>query len=140
MSCPDSRSDPISESESSPGSKAKYRDSFFFFFFKTELVLVGIQTIFVITKIIYIHKRTTIEVVSIKIYTHILSLIYLYKYLYMYISNTNIRDRGKVLGAPISEIARTAGVECPVLFISSSVPTWIEHSCYALRLVRTYKQ
>ena len=70
---------------------------YFFFFFRAELVPVSIQTIYVITKIIYIHKRTTIGVVSIKIYTHILSPIYLYKCLYMYISNTNIRDRGKVL-------------------------------------------
>ena len=58
---------------------------YLFFFFRAELVPVGIQTISVITKIIYIHKRTTIGVVSIKIYTHILSPIYLYKYLYMYI-------------------------------------------------------
>ena len=45
----------------------------FFFFLKDELVPVGIKIIFVITKIIYIYKRTTIGVVSIKIYTHILS-------------------------------------------------------------------
>ena len=44
----------------------------------------SIQTISVITKIIYIYKRTTTGVVSIKIYTHIQSPIYLY----MYISNT----------------------------------------------------
>ena len=67
----------------------------FFFFLKAELLPVGIQTISIITKIIYIHKRTTTGVVSIKIYTHILCPIYLYKYLYMYISNTNIKDRGK---------------------------------------------
>ena len=41
---------------------------------------VGIQTIFVITKIIYIHKRTTTGVVCIHNYTYILSLIYLYIY------------------------------------------------------------
>ena len=51
------------------------------FFLRAELVPVDIQTIFVITKIIYIHKRITIGVVSIKIYTHILSLIYLYMYI-----------------------------------------------------------
>ena len=52
------------------------------FFLKAELVPVGIQTISVITKIIYIDKRTTTIVVSIKIYTHILSLIYLYMYIF----------------------------------------------------------
>ena len=52
---------------------------FFFFFLKAELVPVAIQTISVITKIIYIYKRTTTGVVSIKIYTHILSPIYIYK-------------------------------------------------------------
>ena len=74
----------------------------FFFFCKAELLPVGIQTISVITKIIYIHKRTTTGVVSTKIYTHILSPIYLYKYLYMYISNTNIRDRRNSAGEHLS--------------------------------------
>ena len=46
------------------------------FFLRAKLVPVGIQTISVITKIIYIYKRTTTGVVSIKIYTHILSPIY----------------------------------------------------------------
>ena len=46
------------------------------FFLRAEFVPVGIQTIYVITKIIYIYKRTTTGVVSIKIYTHILSPIY----------------------------------------------------------------
>ena len=64
------------------------------FFIRVELVPVGIRTISVITKIIYIYKRTTIGVVPIKIYTHILRLIYLYKPLYVYMSNTNIRDCG----------------------------------------------
>ena len=62
------------------------------FFIIDELVPVGIQTISVITKIIYIYKRITTGVVSIKIYTHILSPIYLYKPLYVYMSNTGIRD------------------------------------------------
>ena len=96
MSHPDSRSDPIGGSEPVSGCETIYWDSLLFFF-RAELVPVGIQTISVITKILYIHKKTTIGVVSIKIYTHILSPIYLYKYLYMYISNTNIRDRGTVL-------------------------------------------
>ena len=52
---------------------------YLFFFLRAELVPVGIQTIFVITKIIYMYKRTTIEVVSKKIYTYILSPIYIYK-------------------------------------------------------------
>ena len=64
------------------------------FFLRVELVPVGIQTISVITKIIYIYKRTITGVVSIKIYAHILSPIYLYKHLYIYMSNKNIRDRG----------------------------------------------
>ena len=67
----------------------------FFFFFKAELVPVIVQTIYVITKIIFTDKRTTTGVVSFKIYTHILSPIYYYKHLYLYMSNTkNIRDRG----------------------------------------------
>ena len=51
---------------------------YLFFFLRVELVPVGTQTISVITKIIYINKRTT-GVVSIKIYTHIPSPIYKYK-------------------------------------------------------------
>ena len=51
----------------------------FLFFLKAKLVPVGIQTISIIKKIIYIYKRTTTGVVSIKIYTHILSPIYIYK-------------------------------------------------------------
>ena len=51
------------------------------FFLRAELVPVGVQTISVIKKIIYIYKRITTGVVSIKIYTHIPSLIYLYMYI-----------------------------------------------------------
>ena len=102
MSHPDSRFDPIGESEPSSRSETIYWDSLPVFFLRAELVLVGIQTIPVITKIIYIHKRTTTGAVSIKIYTHILSLIFFYKYLYMYISNTNIRDRGNSAGEHLS--------------------------------------
>ena len=64
------------------------------FCIRAELILVGIQTISIITKIIYIYKSTTTGVVSIKMYTHILSPIYLYKHLCIYMSNTNIRDHG----------------------------------------------
>ena len=80
MSHPDSWSDPNGRSEPSSGREAIYWDSLPVFFLKAELVHVGIETISVITKIIYIHKRTTTGVVSIHIYTHILSPIYLYIY------------------------------------------------------------
>ena len=81
LSHPDSRSDPNGGSKPSPRHETIYWDSLpvFFFFFRAKLVPVDIQTISVITKIIYIYKRTTTGVVSIKIYTHILSLIYIYK-------------------------------------------------------------
>ena len=47
----DSRSDPIDESEPVSGYKTIYWDSLpVFFFFRAELIPVGIQTIFVITK------------------------------------------------------------------------------------------
>ena len=68
MSHPDSRSDPIGESEPSSEHETIYWDSLpifilFLFFYNNR----------------YIYKRTTTGVVSIKIYTHILSLIYIYK-------------------------------------------------------------
>ena len=56
------------------------------FFLRAELVSVVIQTISVITKIIFIYKRTTTGVVSLNIYIHILSPIYLY--MYIFFSNT----------------------------------------------------
>ena len=113
MSHPDSQSDQISGSEQSPGSETIYWDSLtVFFLLRDELVPAGIQTISVITKIIYIYKRTTTGVVSIKIYTHILSPMYLY----IYISNTkHHRSRKQRWRAPISEMARATSVECPVL-------------------------
>ena len=61
-------------------------------FLRAELVPVVIQTISVITKIIFIYKRTTTGVVSLNIYIHILSPIYLYMYIFFLIQN--IRDRG----------------------------------------------
>ena len=79
LSHPDSRSDQNGVYEPGPGRETIYWDSLPVFFLRAELVPVGIQTISIITKIIYIYKRTTIEVVSIKIYTHILSPIYIYK-------------------------------------------------------------
>ena len=76
LSHPDSRSDPNGGSEPSSGRETIYWDSLpVFFFFLAELVPVGIQTISVITKIIYINKRTTTGVVSINIYRHILFLV-----------------------------------------------------------------
>ena len=72
------------------------------FFLRTELVPVVIQTISVITKIIYIYKRTTTGVVSLQIYTHILSLIYLYKHLYLYMSNTKHQRLRKQCGEHLS--------------------------------------
>ena len=71
-------------------------------YIRAELVPVGIQTISVITKIIYIYKRTTTGVVSIKIYTHILSPIYLYKHLYLYMSNTKHQRLRKQCGEHLS--------------------------------------
>ena len=50
MSCPDSRSDPIGEFEQVSRCETIYWDSLPVFFFRAELILVGIQTIFVITK------------------------------------------------------------------------------------------
>ena len=71
LSRPDSRSDPIGGSEPVSGCETIHWDSLpvfiFIFFLKAVLVLVGMQTIYVITKFIYIHKITTTGVVSIKI-------------------------------------------------------------------------
>ena len=51
VSRPDSRSDPIGESEPVSGCETIYWDSLLvFFFFRAELIPVGILTIFVITK------------------------------------------------------------------------------------------
>ena len=72
----------------------------YLFFLRAELVSVVIQTISVITKIIFIYKRTTTRVVSIKIYTHILSLIYLY--MYHFFSNTKHQRSRKQCGEHLS--------------------------------------
>ena len=88
MSHPDPRSDPNGGSEPSPGRETIYWDSLICSLSELTLVpiFLFIYTISVITKNhLHIYKRTTIGVVSIKIYTHILSPIYLY----IYISNTN---------------------------------------------------
>ena len=52
LSRPDSRSDPISGSEPVSGCETIYWDFlfYFYFFFRAELIPVGIQTIFVVTK------------------------------------------------------------------------------------------
>ena len=55
------------------------------FFLRADTCTCSIQTISVITKIIYIYKRTTTGVVSLKkIHTHIKSPIYLYMYIFYY--------------------------------------------------------
>ena len=69
------------------------------FYLRAELVPVGIQTISVIEKNhLHIYKGTTIEVVSIKICTHILSLIFLY----IYISTTKHQRSQKQCGEHLS--------------------------------------
>ena len=71
MSHPDSRPDPNGGSKPGSGRETELGLFTCFFFFKADLGPVGIQTIFVITKIIYIYKRTTTVVVftvSIHIY------------------------------------------------------------------------
>ena len=50
-----SRSDPNGGSEPSPGRETIYWDSHYLFFLRAELVLVVIQTISIITKLIYIY-------------------------------------------------------------------------------------
>ena len=70
------------------------------FFFRAKLVPVVMQTISVITKIIFIYNRITIEVVSINIYTHILSPIYLY--MYIFFSNTKHQRSRKQCGEHLS--------------------------------------
>ena len=70
------------------------------FFLRAKLVPVVIQTISVITKIIFIYKRITTGVVSIKIYTHILSHIYLY--MYIFFSNTKHQRSRKQCGEHLS--------------------------------------
>ena len=70
------------------------------FFLRVELVPVVIQTISIITKIIFIYKRTTTGVVSLNIYIHILSLIYLY--MYIFFSNTKHQRSWKQCGEHLS--------------------------------------
>ena len=75
-------------------------DSFDMFFPRAELVLVVIQTISVITKIIFIYKRTSTGVVSLYIYIQILSPIYLY--MYIFFSNTKHQRSRKQCGEHLS--------------------------------------
>ena len=71
LSHPDSRSDPNGRFERIRGARLYTGTLIDLFFLRAELVPVGIQTISVITKIIYIYKITTIGVVSIKnLYTY----------------------------------------------------------------------
>ena len=71
------------------------------FFLRAELVPVVLQTISVITKIIFIYKRTTTRVVSINIYIHILSPIYFYMYIFFF-SNTKHQRSQKQCGEHLS--------------------------------------
>ena len=102
LSHPHSRSDPNGGSEPSPGARL-YTDAGTLidrFFLRAELVPVVIQTISVITKIIFIYKRTTTGVVSFNIYIHILSPIYLY--MYIFFSNTKHQRSRKQCGEHLS--------------------------------------
>ena len=112
ISChtPDTRSYTNSDSNQVRGARLYTGTLIDLFFLRDELVPVVIQTIYVITKINYIYKRTTTGVVSLKIYTHILSPIYLYKPLYVYMSNINIRDCEKQCGEHLS-------LSCPTLLM-----------------------
>ena len=96
---------------------------YLFFFFRAELVPVGVQTISVIRKIIYIYKRTTTGVVSIKIYTHILSPIYIYKTILLHLQ---IRARNLHVVNPYWCAGPTV---CGSFWTSSSVPTRIRNPC-----------
>ena len=121
MSHPDSRSDPIDGSE--PGSEAREQIGTFFFF-KAELVLVGMAHILLQNQhIIYIYKRTTTGVVSIKIYTPILSPIYKYKTVLLHLQ---IRARNLHVVNPYKCVGPAV---CGCFQTSSPVPTRIKNPC-----------
>ena len=87
---PHFRFDPNGGSEPSLGCEIIYWDSLICSLSELTPVPVFsfICTISVIIKIIFIYNRITTGVVSINIYTYILSPLYLYKHLYLYMSNT----------------------------------------------------
>ena len=92
-----------------------------FFFFKTELVPVGMAHI--LEHIRYHIKRTTTGVVSIKFYTHILSPIYIYKTVLLLLQ---IRARNLHVVNPYKCVGPAV---CGCLLTSSLVPTRIKNPC-----------
>ena len=117
MSCPDSRSDPIGGSEPGSGCENIYWDSLpDFFFSKLNLYVWVWPTSY--NRI----KRTTTEVVSINIYTHLSSPIYKYKTVLLHLQ---IRARNLHVVNPYG----CAGLAvCGSLQMSSPVPTRIKTS------------
>ena len=89
VSRPDSRSDPISESEPVSGCETIYWDSllfFSFFFLITELIPVGIQTIFVIIKNhLHIQKNYHRSGVHQNLYTYTRSHLLIQTLIHIYV-------------------------------------------------------
>ena len=80
VSRPESRFEPIDESEPSSGCKTIYWDSLPDFFFQSRTCTCGYDPHLITESKYHIHiKRTTTGAVSIKIYTHLSSPIYKYK-------------------------------------------------------------
>ena len=87
MSRPDSRSDPIGGFEPVSGCKTIYLDSLpLFFFFKAELIPVGIQTFFVITKNhLHIQKNYHRSGVHQNLYTYTKSHLLIQTLIHIYV-------------------------------------------------------
>ena len=84
LSHPDSRSDPIGESE--PVSGAKPYTEILYFFFSAELIPVGIQTIFVITKNhLHIQKNYHRSGVHQNLYTYTKSHLLIQALIHIYV-------------------------------------------------------
>ena len=103
LSRPDSWSDPISESESVSGCEIIYWNSlplffFFFFFFRSELILMGIQTIFVITKNhLHIQKNYHRSGVHQNLYTNTKSHLLIETLIHIYVQYKHQRPQKIVL-------------------------------------------
>ena len=111
MSSPDSRYDPIGESE--PGSEARDRSS-----------TCGYGPHLITESKCHKHiKRTTIGVVSIKIYKHLPSPIYKYKTVLLHLQ---IRARNLQVVNPYKCVGPTV---CRCVQTSSPVPTRIKNPC-----------
>ena len=85
---PGSRSDPKGESEPSPGHETIIWDSLplFFFFFKAEIIPVGIKTIFVITKNhLHIQKNYHRSGVHQNLYTYTKSHLLIQTLIHIYV-------------------------------------------------------